>query len=462
MRGIMLKNTLLAVVVLAIVVYLFIPLDTPLKPPAPDVTVIQFWHPWAGQYADALTRVIAEFNRLHPDIVVRPLFIPSVGTDKTKFTLAAAGGAPPDVVVIDGPDVASWAALGVLRPLDDFLSEHEITADEFFGPTWKQCRYAGRTWSLPVAADPNFALVYNKALFRQAGLDPEKPPQTFDELIRYCDRLTSRKKDGTIERLGFLPTFMFTQAHTILTYGWAFGGHFYDDATETFTCDDPRVVEALKWLVAFEERYGGRNQIQAFRLGFGDAGQNPFLVGKFAMQLMVISDANNIPVFAPNVEFGIAPMPGPTPEQAGTSWIGGWTIAIPHGDRGHDEEAFKLLHWMTVDPEGTAFVARGMKHLPALRASPYFQEIDDDRIMSAYYEILQRCRHSRPVTPANAFYMRQLDRATGRALAGRAEPAEALAEARRLTQEHLAKIRRQAKIKDGRDPGGQPSGGTGG
>src|SRR5690606_26512935 len=107
-----------------------------------------------------------------------------------------AGGAPPDVVVIDGPDVASWAALGVLRPLDDLLEAHAITADQFFGPTWRQCRYAGHTWSLPAAADPNFALVYNKAMFRQAGLDPEKPPRTFDELIHYCDRLTHYGRDG--------------------------------------------------------------------------------------------------------------------------------------------------------------------------------------------------------------------------------------------------------------------------
>lgn len=441
------KNLLLALAILAMVVYIALPIDSGWRPPAPDVVVIQFWHPWAGEYADALNEVIAEFNRTHPKIRVKPLFIPSVGTDKTKFTLAAAGGAPPDVVVVDGPDVASWAALGVLRPLDDFLAEAGIKKDDFFAPCWRQCFYAGHVWSLSAAADPNFALVYNKTFFREASLDPDRPPRTFAELTAYCDRLTLRTPDGRIKRLGFMPTFMFTNAHTILTFGWAFGGSFYDDATETFTADDPHIVEALQWIIDFERRYGGQDRIRAFRAGFGDAGQSPFYAGKLAMQLMVISEANNIPKFAPNLDFGIAFMPGLTPETAGSSWIGGWTIAIPEGTRGHEKQAFELARWLTVDPHGTTFMARRMKLLPAFKASPYFQEIKDNRVMETYYAILQRCTNSRPVTPANAFYMRQLDRMTGRALNGLTSPAKAMTEARVRTAEYLQKVKRRAKIK---------------
>jgi hypothetical protein len=73
---------------------------------------------------------------------------------------------------------------------------------------------------------------------RLVGMEILGPPKTFDELIEYCDKLTAYDPDRSVRRLGFLPSYMPAAVHTMLTYGWAFGGSFYDEATESFTADD--------------------------------------------------------------------------------------------------------------------------------------------------------------------------------------------------------------------------------
>jgi multiple sugar transport system substrate-binding protein len=455
------KNWLLGIAALAVVVYAFCPLASRESSLSPDVTVLQFWHPWSAEYADALAEVVAEFNRTHPKIHVNALFMPTGAGENMKFFASVAGGVPPDVIVVDGTQVATWADLGVLRPLDSWVRDCGITADDFWGPCWEQCQYHGKTWALSAAADPNFSLVWNKHLFREAGLDPEKPPRTLTELESYCRRLTKYEVDGKIvtlgsgpapagriEQLGFMPTYGASLENAIMTWGWAFGGQFYDPKTEQFTCDDPKIVKAVEWLLHMRDIYGGQMRLTAFQSGFGEQAQHPFYMGKLAMHSSYIAETQNINKFAPNLEYGIAPLPGPKDGEIGVGWIGGWALAIPYGFRGHDQEAFELIKWMTADPQGTTFISRKMKLLPAYRKSPFFEtDVPGDPILRAYYQILQNAKHARPVTPANSYYLNELRRAVGWAMQDLLPPLEALQRARERTTEYLRKIEAQTKAK---------------
>jgi len=447
-RGAFVKNALLAVGVGAVVVYLFVPIETKWAPPSPDVKIIQFWHGWTGEYADTLAKVVAEFNRTHPHIRVKPLFMPTGAGQNLKFFTAVAGKVPPDVIVVDGTDVASWADMGVLCPLDGFLEEAGITKDDYFPPCWAQCRYKDKTWALSAAVDPNFALVWNKHHFRQAGLDPDRPPQTLAELEEFAMKLTQWDEDGEVKRLGFLPTYVPHGSIAVLTWGWAFGGSFYDPEKQEFTCDDPRVVEAVEWMIHMQEQYGGQERILNFERGFGFSAQEPFNQRDLSMSIAYIAYAQDILKFAPDLEFGIGPMPRKKGVEAGSEWIGGWTMAIPRGKRGNETEAFELIRWMCASEEGATFMARTMNLLPAYRRSSFFEkDIRGDRVLEAFYKILQRARRTRPITPANAKYMNELMRALGQSRNGSLTPTEALGEARaRITKEwERIKMRAEAR-----------------
>lgn len=448
MRVAQIKNMLLFVAVAGILIYLTLDVSKDIGDLPEDTVILQFWHPWTGEYADALIHVVAEFNRTHPGIHVKPLFMPTGAGESMKFFSAVAGGVPPDIIVVDGTQVASWADTGVLRPLDARLEKAGITADDFWEPSWKQCRYNNKTWALSAAADPNFALVWNKHQFRQAGLDPERPPQTIAELEEYALKLTVRDKNGRIERLGFLPTFVPHASIAVLTWGWAFGGEFFDEETHAFTCDMPENVAAMQWMKDMQDAYGGQRRILSFESTFGFTSQNPFYVGKLSMNMAYVAMIQEMAKFAPNLEYGIGRMP--IREGAGqtSEWIGGWTMAIPYGHRGHDDEAFAFMKWMCATNTGTTFVARTMSLLPAYRKSDFFEkDIEGNLAMEVFYEILQNAEHTRPITPANARYMTELMRALGQVRNGSKTPEAAMTEARLETEKEWQKIQQRTKAR---------------
>ena len=204
------------------------------RPPAPASparpTVVTVWHPWPQTEAVAFRRVVAEFERTHPDVRIELSYAANNLTNSQKLFLAIAGGVAPDVTFVDGQQLAEWAARGALTDLSADAERAGIRGDQFFAPRWAESTYGGRVYALPWTADPNFALVWNKQMFRDAGLDPERPPRTIGELDDYDRRLTRLRRgaDGRvtgIDAVGLVPWGW--QVNSIFTWAYAFGGDFY-------------------------------------------------------------------------------------------------------------------------------------------------------------------------------------------------------------------------------------------
>src|SRR5690606_35771316 len=96
----------------------------------------------------------------------------------------------------------SRADMGVIMALDDHLGDTGL--DAFWPATVAAVGWQGSTYALPLETDVR-VLFYNKDLFAEAGLDPEAPPSTWDELAAASDALTVLE-DGRIQQLGFGPT----------------------------------------------------------------------------------------------------------------------------------------------------------------------------------------------------------------------------------------------------------------
>src|SRR4030095_6025958 len=122
-----------------------------------------------------------------------------------KVLPALTGSEPPDILILGGGDlVKSYAKEGLVVELSDAIKTGGIDLSDIFDAPLSQCKDGDKILCLPWGTDI-YALYWNKDLFEAAGLDPDTPPQTMEELAEFADKLTIRGADGKLEQIGFLP-----------------------------------------------------------------------------------------------------------------------------------------------------------------------------------------------------------------------------------------------------------------
>ncbi|HEU4752685.1 MAG TPA: extracellular solute-binding protein, partial [Armatimonadota bacterium] len=168
--------------------------------PADGKIHVRYWEKWSGFEEDAMRKVVDTFNqrsdRIHVDFL-------SVSQVNQKVLLATAGGNPPDVAGIWDYDVVAFADYNALTPLDQFCRRDGVGPEDYLPAYWKLCVHQDHVYALPTTP-ASLALHWNRAAFREAGLDPDRPPKTIEELDAMSDKLTRRDAGGKITRMGFM------------------------------------------------------------------------------------------------------------------------------------------------------------------------------------------------------------------------------------------------------------------
>ena len=315
---------------------------------------ITYWTGWGGDELEDLKVVIEEFNQANADIEVETTTI--FGAYE-KLLTAIAGGRGPDVVsAIWGSQLAALAHHGALQPLDKYIAASSVVSpDDFFPAIWTSYNYKGHIWALGATTNTNFE-AYNKDFFREAGLDPERPPKTITELEEVTRKLTKWDADGELTRLGFLPGGLWKM-------GLVFGGDWMNLETGEITADHPGNVAALQWLGDFWKEYGVEN-LQKFTAGFGNywSPNNPFMVGKLAMQSYGEWLEQFQIRYNPNLDYGVFATPAPEGGRENVTTFGGSVFAIPVGTKNADA-AWRFIEWIT-GPEGQKKLAKVFANMP--------------------------------------------------------------------------------------------------
>ena len=410
--------------------------------PTPDPHVLTVWQPFDASKQVALDKLVAAFEQSHPGIKVRMSFASNNLTSSQKLFLAIAGGVGPDVTFVDGQQLSEWAARGALADITDNFASSGLKSADFWQPRWRESTFRGRLYAMPWGADPNFALVWNKDLFRKAGLDAEKPPRTIDDLDAMIDKLTKVDSNGGILQLGINP-WEWTGANALFTWGYAFGGNFFTEPdTEhplgTVTADNPGVVRALEWLAQFGRKYNVR-KIRSFSSQVVGIGNDPFFAGKSAMKLLHVSQIKELNKYAPTMDLGIGLIPAPPNGEYPNGWIGGWSLAVPK-NQAVRPEAFEFIKWMSTSAEATAIEASEMEQFPAYRLSPVFASIKNDPVRGVFYKILSNSKHVRTLMPVQGYYMEQLSRGMDDVLYGGKDCSESLAAVREKVSNRLESV----------------------
>lgn len=303
------------------------------------------WHTWgAGPGLDAMEAAAKKYNETNDkNIEVKLGFVANQASGNTqtmdKLMAAIAAGNPPEIALLDNFQVAGWAEQDALVPLDELMESADLSLDGVYDWALQGSQYKEATYSIPYNGDAR-ALFYNKDMFEAAGLDPENPPATIDELTEAAEKLTIR--DGAnYKQAGFVP-WQFA-GKPIYCWGWNFGGSFYDAEKNVLTVADPKNIEALQWEVDFADKMGGLDFVN-FASGLGTGAEDPFVTGQLAMAVRGNFDISNMAVYNPDMNYGITPIPSKEEGQS-KNMIGGWGWTIPKGAK-NQEASIDFLKYL--------------------------------------------------------------------------------------------------------------------
>ena len=223
---------------------------------------------------------MTEFNRTHPNIIVEPTLLPWNEHEK-KILTSILSENPPDVVFLVTP-VAKWATRLALTPLDSLIKRDKFDTTAFFPALWKEMSFQNHVYSVPLYSNA-YAFFYNKRIFKEAGLNPEKPPRTWDEVMEYSKKITMKDAKGNYSRMGFIPTY--GNAQTAIIMAWELGAKILSNSGTKVNLTDPAVVKAMDWMVKYHDVFPLK-EVSTFSAGFGYADQHGFISEKVAMMIL--------------------------------------------------------------------------------------------------------------------------------------------------------------------------------
>ena len=436
-------------------------------------TKLVFWNLFTtGVRLEATKDIVRRFNEANGDFYVEQVDIPYPQIHG-KMLPATVAEVAPDVSLFDRFLVASYAARGAFLELDKLFERDGIRKEQFFKAPWEECIYNGRQYAAPYDTDVR-VLFYNRAHFREVGLDPNRPPRTWSELRRYSEKLTKRRPDGRLKRVGYSPTW--GNVGDLYLYGWQNRGRFVSDDGRTIMLNHPKNVEALEWLGDFVNFYGGEN-LRTLQTAFGPDTQYPFLTGKVSMALWHVGWVEKIKRFGPkDLDWSACPSPY-ADDGVPATWSGGFSLVIPRGGKnvggawafckhvmadetqrrmaGATDALPALLKSADMSIYDKAFrewqqkrAAKLTGETPQERTERQAREERDRRRMKALWRLaIDEMKHShyRPVTPAGSAMRIEMKDAIDHVIHGKRTPKQALDLATRKAQDILDRFHEKAE-----------------
>jgi multiple sugar transport system substrate-binding protein len=408
---------------------------------------ISFVSPWnvGSGTGDGLTLLGQDFAATHPGCTAELLFVEGGNTAiLEKLVAAIAGGDPPPVVLVPAQQTPLWITKSVISPLDTFAKRDGIAKEQFFGGYWPQMVVAGKLWRLPFNIDVNFPWFLNQQAFLQVGRNPDHVPKTVDEVDRLATALT-RGSPGAHEQVGLVPWQLYGHTNSLQSWAYAFGGEFYDPATDKVIANDPQTVAALEWMVGWARRLGGYDAVEAELQNLG-GWSRAFAEGRLGMAAQTSTALQNSKRVNPALAVTGGLFPGTHGVKPGeATWLSGRGIGIVSGAR-DPEAAWAFVKWVGATKEGTLAAVNRINATPGLKASPGLAVLEKDPESKPFVDALRAAKHNPPgaLLPINVWANGRGDLVKG-ALQQKLPARQALDEVTRTAQLELEAERARQK-----------------
>ena len=310
---------------------------------------LTFYYPVAvgGPVTKTIDGMVAEFEKSHPDIKVKAVYAGTYQESIVKALTAHKSGTPPQLAVLLSTDLFTLIDENAIVPIDSLASAPADKAwlGGFYKGFMDNSQTGGKTWGVPFQRS-TIVMYWNKSLFKEAGLDPDKAPATWAEMADVARKLTKTDANGNVTQWGIkipstgFPYWMFqalaTQNDTLL---------MNTAGTQTYF-DKPGAVEALRYWVDLSAKH------KAAPSGVVEWGTTPkdFLEQKAAIIWTTTGNLTNIRTNA-SFPFGVSMLPAN--KRPGSPTGGGNFYIFNKSTPEQQKAALTFIRWAT-EPQRAA------------------------------------------------------------------------------------------------------------
>lgn len=413
---------------------------------AADKINVQFWHAMGGWRIELLQEMADDFMALNPDINVEVQYTGSYGDTINKLNVAIQSNVAPHVV--QGYDIATQMLIDgeIAIPMQDLIdADPTFDIGTFMPQVLNYYRVGGKLYCMPFNSS-NAIMFYNKTLFKKVGLDPDKPPKTYEELLDYAEKLMVKDDKGNIVQAGitwnlhcwFFEQFMAVQNVALTDNDNGRTGRptkavFNSEAglkTFTFWNDLTRNGSMINTKV--HDWTGARNLFISQKVGM-------IITSTSDVALMVKSAKEN------NFELGTAFIPAPADAESGGVVIGGGSLWMVAGKpEAETKAAWEFVKFMAQSAQqikwhaGTGYFPVRKDAVEDLLAQGYYSESPHN--LTAILQLLlstQNYNSNGAIIGAFAEVRAIVESNIQKMLSGDMTPAEALAAAEKQSTEAI-------------------------
>ncbi|WP_416828031.1 ABC transporter substrate-binding protein [Ectobacillus polymachus] len=361
---------------------------------------ITFWHAMGGAGGEAINKMVENFNNSQKKVHVTAQFQGTYDEAINKLKSAAKGNAGPDVMQVYDIGTRFMIDSGYAVPMQKLIDEQKFDTSSLEPNLLAYYTVDKKLYSMPFNSSTPI-LYYNKTAFKEAGLDPEKAPKTFDELIDDSNKLTKKNGDK-VERNGL----------GIASYSWLFEQFLVKQGANYANNGNGRTGKATQ--VEFDTNGAGQKVFDSWKklydsgaaVNLGrktDDTKSAFIAGKVAMTMDSTASLKDIMKgVGDRFEIGTAYLPTVDPAKNNGVSIGGASLwVMDKKDPAKEKAAFEFIKYM-VSPEQQAFWSQNTGYFPVTKKAYDLQDMKDYLQKYPQFQTAINQLHDSPKTSTGA------------------------------------------------------------
>jgi multiple sugar transport system substrate-binding protein len=312
-----------------------------------ESTTITWWSPvWNEPRGDDLATAFTEAN---PGITVDVQKTVGQGL-QDKILVALQSGAAPDIIDTQIPWVVPYSFTGFIQELNDYVDASDtVDPADFFEGVWGGMVDDGSIYGIPHRTEAH-GFIYNKDMYRAAGLDPDVPPANWDEMLANAIALTDTSGSTPQYGIGIVGGGEIGNlVYNMMPWIWSNGGGVLTEDYSRVIVNEPAAVEAVKFYTDMlvvhhvappSTLQNGGNQNRDL---FAEGVVAQFQSGSYVIKPILAVD--------PDMDFGFGMIPAPEGKSP-AAVLGGWAYVIPSSAKEKDA-AWSFIEFLA-EPDNMA------------------------------------------------------------------------------------------------------------